>query len=590
MPHSPSTAPEAAILAPDLHRVAAGHAPRTVDGPWPAKLAATYARKSDKNDFGIDRQHDLLIARAADDGYVVPDEVLFRFEDDNTTGTTTSRRGLDRLVALVETGEAPFRRIYVKDMTRFGRFDDPRYHHYLEVHLEKFGVTICYWENDGAQAELADPKNVNRFSSYLRGAMGSIISSEERRRMISRITMGMRDRVREGFYPGARPPYGTIKWLADRHTGVLIEPVPANTRVHRVGCFFRLAWAQDASREVIQRIFRSIESGRSLRSIARELQAEGVPSPGHGRPGRKRAGWSLEGVRRIARNPVYRGDFVWGRTTRTQFGAPLHVSASMADGDAAILHPEFIVGEAPISPEQWEAVQTTLDGNVATAEVRRASQPEYLLSGLVRCGHCGQPFHGHSPSKDRSTRYYRHDPRRPDEHGPCPHANRYVPAETLELAAREHLRAVLADEGLVTAVREEIARRRDAFSSGKQEQRVRELERQLARHRAALDSATEQRAYAANAAERTSIEASIRRISAEVMAYERYVVEARSEMEIVARAESRIHVFHEWTPERFEQALAAAPAERKRALGMLVDRVLVWPDRHEAELRVRPAA
>lgn len=554
------------------------------------QCAASYARKSDPNDFGIAAQHDMLAARARDDGFEIPDSADFRFEDDNTTGVATSRKGLDRLLERVRNHEVAFSRLYVKDKTRLGRFDDPRRLTWLEVELEQEGVTVCYWENENPQAALADPKNPNRFGAFMQDQVGNIIASEERRRLISRITCGMRDRVRKGFFPGALAPYGTEKWLADKTNGSLIQHVPSGMRLRRVGCFFRLKWAEDATRQVIQRIFGQIELGHSLRSIASALNRDGVPTPAQTRHARRQGQWSEEAVRRIARNPLYSGVLVWGRTTRAEFGEPLPVEESTADGEPAMRCEGFVVGDAPVSRETWSAVQQILDGNVGAAASRRASRPEYILSGLVSCALCGETYHGHSAAVGRAVRYYRHDPRHHGGRPPCKHDNAYIRAEVLERAALEHLRAVLSEDGLVTAVREEVARRRDRARSGRLDQQVRELERQLERHRNALDQAKYDRSFSTSAAGRDSSAAVIARLEAEIESYVTSLQELTRDAEIAQRAEARLEQLSAWTPERLDAALAAAPTERKRVLAMLLDGVVVSADTRSAELRIRPAA
>ncbi|HEY0779095.1 MAG TPA: recombinase family protein, partial [Gemmatirosa sp.] len=77
------------------------------------RVGASYARKSDRDQEGLDSQHEGNASAAARDDYGVPSE--YQFGDDDTSGVTTTRGGLDRLMALVESGRAPFDRVYIKN-------------------------------------------------------------------------------------------------------------------------------------------------------------------------------------------------------------------------------------------------------------------------------------------------------------------------------------------------------------------------------------------------------------------------------------------------------------------------------------------
>ena len=75
---------------------------------------------------------------------------------------------------------------------------------------------------------------------------------------------------------------------------------PSGKRLHT------LRRPNPAQTAVIRRIFETYAGGAGSTGIARMLNAEGVPAP---RP----KGWSQTGIRTILRNPIYRGEVVWGR-------------------------------------------------------------------------------------------------------------------------------------------------------------------------------------------------------------------------------------------------------------------------------------
>lgn len=89
----------------------------------------------------------------------------------------------------------------------------------------------------------------------------------------------------------------------------------------------------------------------------------------------RRGGWCAETVRRILRNESLRGTLVY-RPTGSQ---PVHIDGFY---DPPILE-----------DDEWSALQKRLDIRKEHPRGRTASS-DYLLSGVVRCGHCDGPMVG----------------------------------------------------------------------------------------------------------------------------------------------------------------------------------------------------
>lgn len=106
------------------------------------KLAASYARSAVENPLSIAQQHARNAACAERDGYrILPEHC---FADHGESGLAASGPALDRLVALVTRGDAPFDRLYLRDRCRLSRSPDPRDHFAWEILFEHLGVEICY--------------------------------------------------------------------------------------------------------------------------------------------------------------------------------------------------------------------------------------------------------------------------------------------------------------------------------------------------------------------------------------------------------------------------------------------------------------
>ncbi|MGH3564936.1 MAG: recombinase family protein [Pseudonocardia sp.] len=142
----------------------------------------------------------------------------------------------------------------------------------------------------------------------------------------------------------------------------------------------------------VEWMFEQRLSGRSVASIARELNERGVPCPSHVDPERNRhrtgEAWTLRTVAVILRNPRYTGRQVWNRqrtdregrrrVRRTNPSAAWVVSGSVA-------HPALVSETDFVAVQGIRAVRPTTDGTTRT----------YLLAGMVRCGVCGRRMDSH---------------------------------------------------------------------------------------------------------------------------------------------------------------------------------------------------
>lgn len=140
----------------------------------------------------------------------------------------------------------------------------------------------------------------------------------------------------------------------------------------------------------VRRIFAMAGRGVGFRTIAQTLNAEGIPSP-RARPGRHRS-WAPSSVRTILFNPVYKGEFIWGRTKkRDAWGR-----RKETDRPAA----EWIVTNVQslrvVTDEAWAIAHDVLRGKQKRFGFKRgaprppaALDSKYLLTGFAQCGVCG---------------------------------------------------------------------------------------------------------------------------------------------------------------------------------------------------------
>lgn len=67
--------------------------------------------------------------------------------------------------------------------------------------------------------------------------------------------------------------------------------------------------------DVVRRVFRDYAEGRSMRTIAHQLNAEGIPFPAKDtKRGPTRRGWAVSTIYSMLLNEKYTGLWVWNKT------------------------------------------------------------------------------------------------------------------------------------------------------------------------------------------------------------------------------------------------------------------------------------
>jgi DNA invertase Pin-like site-specific DNA recombinase len=147
--------------------------------------------------------------------------------------------------------------------------------------------------------------------------------------------------------------------------------------------------------EIVRWLFRTYaETDIGQRGLAAELNRRGVAPP------KKAPRWGLGTIRRMLNNPVYLGEVVWNRRGTGKFFGVVDCKVQpVSDPDKKSRnHPkeQWISRadrhEAIIDLETFERVQRRLITN-REHPVRKSGEP-FILSGLLRCGHCDRHMIG----------------------------------------------------------------------------------------------------------------------------------------------------------------------------------------------------
>lgn len=262
------------------------------------------------------------------------------------------RPGLTQLRELVRQGLVDVVVCYAVD--RLSRSQT-----HLFILVEEFSERGCRLE---FVTERFEDTAVGRFVLAAR----SFAAELEREKIVERTIRGTYARVRSGKpKPAVRPPYG-YRWVDAEKSRM--EPDPDEA-------------------PVVRRIFERLANGATIRSVAQELQARGIPTPLRSKM------WSTRTIHAIAHNPVYIGKYYGLRTKTVRENGRTMIKR--LDPTEWVLLPD--VAPPLVDEETWQRVQERLLRNKEDAARNLKYAPDALLrGGFVRCGTCGRSMVVHT--------------------------------------------------------------------------------------------------------------------------------------------------------------------------------------------------
>jgi len=338
-------------------------------------------------------------------------EVFERYEDDGVSGTIPLHERPDGKRLLEDAKGANFQTVLVYRLDRLGR--------------SLLGIVDAHDRLETLEVALrstTEPVDTSTPSGRLIFQMLASFAEYERGTIRDRTQTGLHRALRAGKQPG-RVPYGYR--IADDGSFEVVE---------------------DEARIVAQ-IFTNIAEGSTIYREVGRLNDEGVPSPGYRVSGKERVPgerWNSTTVSDMLASATYVGKH--------------EVKANRGQ--------DVIVREVPaiVTTALRERARRALSEN-RRMPVGRDGKPtrgrRYLLSGLIRCGVCGNPCTAHSAtSGGKRWQYYACNDGRSGERprrGPRGHA-RFLPAQWLEEVVWADIRLFLENPGeTLHRVRQELA-------------------------------------------------------------------------------------------------------------------------------------
>lgn len=320
-------------------------------------LYSRLSRDDDIEQNSLSNQKKIIRDFAEENDFVIVGESF----DDNISGMTFDRGGIDELTDAVEKGLLDA--VIVKDLSRLGR------------HRTKTSVYIDYLTEKGVRV-LSVTENIDTFCEEddlmigFKGILNDVYAKDISRKARA----GMNQKQKEGLV--MIPPLGYFK---DKNTGsvVIIEDHAA----------------------IVKRIFKLYLEGYGFSAIAKLLNNEGVKSPayyqkqligkrlGYNKPAiGKKYLWDLTGVKRILQNEFYIGTLICHKTYNSRI---THVRRDLPPEERYV-HEDFV--PAIIDKDTFYQVQELINRKKRDNVRAGTNVPCHRYAGLLQCGECGSCF------------------------------------------------------------------------------------------------------------------------------------------------------------------------------------------------------
>ncbi len=323
---------------------------------------AIYARYSTdmQREASIEDQIRVCQERAAKEGYSVHN----CYTDHGTSGATLLRPGIQMLLSDAMAGK--FEIIIAEALDRLSRDQEDIAGIYKRLSFA--GVKIL---------TLAEGE-VNDLHIGLKGTMNAMFLKD----LADKTRRGLRGRVEAGKSGGGKSfGYDVVQRFNEAG-----EAVRGDRKIN------------ETEAAIVRRIFNDYANGLSPKKIAATLNEEGIASPSGKGWGQSTINGNRERGTGILNNELYIGRLVWNRLRYIKDPDTGKRVSRLNDQE------EWIVQDVPdlriidqalwnkVKERQGALVVRTKSDNGGKDGFWNRRRPKYLLSGLIKCGHCGGGF------------------------------------------------------------------------------------------------------------------------------------------------------------------------------------------------------
>lgn len=328
-----------------------------------ALRCAAYARYSTDRQNPLSTQDQLEKCRqyAAERGWAFLERQVYT--DEEISGATLDRPGLRLLLEVTESKPRPFDVLLIEDASRLSRKQADVLN--LCERLSFAGVKI-HFISQGIDS--GDEK----FQLLLlaRGMIDQLFLADTAKR----VRRGLEGLIRRGLHTGGRCFGYRSRKDSDGTRLEIYEPEAI----------------------IVRQIFYLYAGGKSLKAIAKKLNADRVSSP-QPQQGRISRSWCPSTIRTILRNERYLGKVIWSRKHKVRDPKTGRRVFRKREGETPIRGADQ--PELQIVPEKlWSAVESRRelvkriyeDASKRPGLLRSsAMNAPYLFSGLLKCSQCG---------------------------------------------------------------------------------------------------------------------------------------------------------------------------------------------------------
>lgn len=285
--------------------------------------------------------------------------VLEIFEDDNVSGYTFNRNGLNELKKLIEAGKVDI--LLTKDLSRIGRHNAKTllFLEYLEEHNVRLILIHDNYDSHKDDDDIIGIKtwyNERYIKDISKKIRANLNAKQEEGGLITKV------------------PYGYIRNPENKHRLIVDEEAAI----------------------IVRRIFKLYIGGYGSRQIASIFNKEETLTPSkyaYIKTGKRISGsiaekWNGTHVMRIIKNPVYKGDLVCRKTERKKING----NSIRLEESEHIVHENY--HEAIITVKDFELAQKIANNRIENdvRGTRKDNNGINLFIGFLKCADCGGGF------------------------------------------------------------------------------------------------------------------------------------------------------------------------------------------------------
>lgn len=351
------------------------------------------------------------------------------YSDDGYPGGNFDRPEYKRMIQDIEAGKINC--VIFKDNSRLGR-NYPELGRLMEEYFPQKGIRIISVLN-----HIDSLKDPHGYCSAI-VSFSNIMNDDYIRQLSIKIKSTFAMKRERGEFLGNYAPYGYMKSPDDKHKLIIDEEAA----------------------EIVRMIFNWYAEGISASGIVKQLNALQIIPPSlyktmkgckgfasHSSGGLKRNVWSITSVNTMLNDEVYIGNLVQGK-----FKSASYRTKKMVPTDESEWTVVEGTHEAIISDEVFTIVHERFARRTRVAPKQRNS---YMLSGLVKCAHCGSRMNRQisngQPRFRCTTRIYA------PEKCQCPSVKESVLEQAILSAVQQQIQELVDAKTVIDAIRKENA-------------------------------------------------------------------------------------------------------------------------------------